>query len=147
MYSQNKKAYFNYHILEKLEAGLVLNGQEVKSIKQGKANIEGSYVFLEGNQVYLVNTNIPAYQPNNAPKDYNPKRKRKLLLTKKEINYLIGKTKEKGLALIPLKLYNKHGRIKLELGIVKGKKKADKREAIKEKDTKREIDRALKTWG
>jgi SsrA-binding protein len=147
VFSQNKKAYFNYIVLEKLEAGLVLNGQEVKSIKQGKANIEGSYVFLQKEEPYLINSNIPAYQPKNAPSDYNSKRERKLLLNKKEINYLIGKTKEKNLTLVPLKIYNKNGRIKLELGIVKGKKKADKRESIKKREVKKDIDRLMKLRG
>ncbi|MDD5606371.1 MAG: SsrA-binding protein SmpB [Candidatus Pacebacteria bacterium] len=147
IFNQNKKAYFNYIILEKLEAGLVLNGQEVKSIKQGRASIDGSYVFLKKEEPYLINSNIPAYQPKNAPFNYNPKRERKILLNKKEINYLIGKTKEKRLTLIPLKIYNKNGRIKLELGIVKGKKKTDKREDIKKRDDQREIERAKKLWG
>ncbi len=147
VFSQNKKAYFNYIILEKMEAGLILTGQEVKSIRQGKASLDGSYVFLEDQEPYLVNAHIPAYQPKNAPKEYNPKRERKLLLNKKEINYLVGKTKEKGLALIPLKIYNKSAMLKLELGIAKGKKKADKRESIKKKDVEREIRQNMKSWG
>ncbi len=147
IFSQNKKAYFNYDILEKIEAGLILNGQEVKSIKQGRVNIKGAHVFLEKGEMYLINVDIPAYQPKNAPADYNSKRKRKLLLNKKEINSLIGKIKQKGLTLVPLKIYNKNGRIKTELALVKGKKKTDKRELIKKRDTNREIERAIKTWG
>ncbi len=147
IFSQNKKAYFNYRILEKLEAGLVLNGQEVKSIKQGKSSLDGSYVFLREREPYLINSHVPAYQINNAPADYNPERERKLLLNKKEIDYLIGKSKEKRLALVPLKIYNKNGMIKLELGIAQGKKKADKRESLKKRDTDREIEKAMKTWG
>ncbi len=147
VFSQNKKAYFNYNILEKLEAGLSLNGQEVKSIKKGQVSLKGGYISFEKEEPYLININIPPYQRNNAPERYNSKRKRKLLLHKKEIDYLIGKSKEKGITLTPLKLYQKNGRIKLELGVSKGKKKTDKRESIKKKDSDREIDRMIKQWG
>lgn len=144
VFSENKKAYFNYHILEKFEAGMVLIGQEVKSIKLGRLNLAGSYVVLKGTEPFLIGAKIPAYQPKNAPADYNPERSRKLLLNKKEINYLIGKAKERGLTLIPLKVYTKNAKIKLELGIGKGKKKFDKREIIKKRETEREIRTALK---
>jgi len=142
--AENKKAYFNYQILEKFEAGLVLIGQEVKSIKSGRINLAGSYVVLRDNEFYLVGANIPPYQPKNAPPDYNPERSRKLLLTKTEIKYLIGKTKQKGLTLVPLRVYTKRGKIKLEFGIAKGKKKVDKRELIKRRETEREMRRVLK---
>ena len=143
--AENKKAYFDYQILEKFEAGMVLIGQEVKSIKSGRISIKGSYVVLRQPafgglpQIYLVGANIPPYQPKNAPKDYNPERSRKLLLNKSEIKRLIGKTKEKGLTLVPLKVYTKNAKIKLAFGIAKGKKKADKRELIKKEEAKREI--------
>jgi SsrA-binding protein len=147
IYAENKEAHFNYEILEKLDAGLVLIGQEVKSIKGGKATIKGAYVVITNNEAFLIGATVPPYQPNNAPKGYNPSRSRKLLLTKKELNYLIGKSEERGLALIPLKLYDKYAMIKLEFGIGKGKKKRDKRESIKKRETKREIERELKIRG
>ena len=147
IYAENKEAHFNYEILEKLDAGLVLIGQEVKSIKEGKATIKGAYVVITNNEAFLIGATVPPYQPNNAPKGYNPTRSRKLLLTKKELNYLIGKGEERGFALIPLKLYDKYAMVKLEFGIGKGKKKRDKRESIKKRETNREIERELKTRG
>jgi len=147
VFVENKKAYFNYEILETFEAGLVLIGQEVKSIKTGKASLKGSYVVLKNEEVYLIGANIPPYQPKNAPTDYNPERSRKLLLNKSEIKHLIGKGKEKGLTLIPLKIYSKNGRIKLAFGTAKSKKKADKRETIKKRETEREIEKELKSRG
>lgn len=144
VFAENKKAYFNYQILEKFEAGLVLIGQEVKSIKSGRINLAGSYVVLRGEEIFLTGANIPPYQPKNAPLDYTPERIRKLLLKKSEIKHLIGKVKEKGLTLVPLRMYTKKGKIKLEFAIAKGKKKSDKRELIKKRETEREIQRALK---
>ena len=144
IYAENKKAYFDYEILEKYEAGLVLIGQEVKSIKGGHISLTGSYVVFQQNQPYLIGAKVPPYQPKNAPADYNPEQSRKLLLNKKEINYLAGKSKTKGFSLIPLKVYEKHGRIKLEFGLAKGKKKYDKKEKIKKRDVEREIQRSLK---
>ena len=145
--AENKKAYFNYRILEKFEAGIALIGQEVKSIKNGRINLAGSYVVLKDEEVFLAGCNIPPYQPKNAPPDYNPERPRKLLLKKTEIKYLIGKTKQKGLTLIPLRVYTKRGKIKLEFGIAKGLKKIDKRELIKNRETEREIEEQLKQRG
>jgi SsrA-binding protein len=145
--AENKKAYFNYEILEKFEAGISLIGQEVKSLKTRGVNLAGSYVILKGEEVFWVGTHIPPYQPKNAPPDYNPERERKLLLKKSEINYLIGKSKQKGLTLIPLKLYTtKSGKIKLEFALARGKKKIDKRELIKKREVEREIRRALKRY-
>ena len=145
--AKNKKAYFNYEILEKFEAGISLTGQEVKSIKTRGVSLAGSYVVLKEEEVFWIGLNIPPYQPKNAPKDYNPERTRKLLLKKSEIKYLIGKSKQKGLTLIPLRVYTKNGKIKLEFGIAKGKKKVDKRELIKKRDIEREIKRELKMRG
>lgn len=142
--TENKKAYFKYKILEKFEAGMVLVGTEVKSIKSGRINLAGSYVVIKDEEPYLIGANIPPYQPKNAPADYNPERWRKLLLNKKEINHLIGKTKEKGLTLVPLKIYTKNAKIKLVFGIGKGKKEIDKREIIKEREVKRELKRELR---
>ena len=142
--AENKKAYFNYQILEKFEAGIVLIGQEVKSIKTKGVNLAGSYIIIKDEEVYWIGAKIPAYQPKNAPPDYNLERSRKLLLKKSEIKELIGKSKQKGLTLVPLRLYTKDGKIKLEFGIAKGKKKFDKRELIKKREIEREIKRELK---
>ena len=141
--AENRKAYFNYEILEKYEAGLVLLGTEVKSIRAGRINLAGSYVVFKGEELYLIGANVPPYQPKNAPADYDSERSRKLLLQKSEIKKLIGKTKQRGLTLIPLKVYTKNAKIKLEFGIAKGRKKFDKREIIKKRETEREIQRAL----
>ncbi|OGZ17423.1 MAG: SsrA-binding protein [Candidatus Nealsonbacteria bacterium RBG_13_36_15] len=141
--SENKKAYFNYQILEKFEAGLVLIGQEVKSIKTRGVSLAGSYVVIKNREAYLIGCKIPPYQPKNAPSDYNPERLRKLLLKKSEIKYLIGKSQQKGLTLAPLRMYTKKGKIKLEFGIAKGKKKADKRELIKKREAERKIKGAI----
>jgi SsrA-binding protein len=145
--AKNKKAYFNYEILEKIEAGISLIGQEVKAIKSGRINLAGAYVVLKNNEPYLIGANIPPYQPKNAPPDYDPQRPRKLLLRKAEIKSLIGKRQQKGLTFVPLRVYTKKGLIKLEFGVAKGKKKADKREEIKKRDTEREMKRVLKMRG
>ncbi len=142
--AKNRKASYNYQIIEKYEAGMVLTGQEVKSIKSGRMSLKGSYVVLKDQEPYLIGATIPPYQPANAPEDYNPGQSRKLLLHKKEIKKLIGKTKEKGLTLIPLKVYTKNARIKLEFAVARGKRKEDKREKIKKKEAEREIRRTLK---
>ncbi len=139
IFAENRKAYFDYEILEKFEAGIVLTGQEVKSIKAGRINLAGSYIVPKNNGMYLVGANIPPYQPKNSPEDYNPGGSRKLLLNKDEINYLIGKSGEKGLTLVALKVYTENRRIKLEFGVAKGKKKFDKRETIKKRETEREM--------
>ena len=143
VYSENKKALFNYEVLERFEAGLVLFGQEVKSIKTGHINLSGSYVTFNRNEPFLVGVKVPPYQPNNAGADFGEERQRKILLNKKEIDYLMGKTKVKGFSLIPLKIYEKSGRIKLEFGLAKGKRKYDKKEKIKKRDVDREINREL----
>jgi len=140
----NKRAKYDYNILETFEAGLALKGYEVKSIKAGRISLKGAYVIIKNNQAYLINANIPPYQPKNIPEDYDPNRNRKLLLHKKEIKYLIGKSKEKGLTLMPLKVYTKKGKIKLEFGIGRGKRKIDKRELIKKREVEREIERVVK---
>jgi len=143
IYSENKKGAFDYNILEKFEAGIVLFGQEVKSIKTGHINLSGSYVAVNQGEVWLTGVKVPPYQPNNMGADYNQERKRKLLLNKKEVLYLVVKSAQKGFSLIPLKIYGKNGRIKLEFGLAKGKKKYDKKEKIKKRDTQREINREI----
>ena len=142
--AENKKVGFDYQILERFEGGLVLTGQEVKSIRTGKVSLKGAFVVFKGEEPYLINATIPPYQPKNAPKDYDPERARKVLLKKKEIKYLLGKSKEKGLTLIPLMLYDRSGKIKVEIVLAKGKKKEDKREEIKKREVEREIRRFLK---
>ena len=146
-FAENRKAYFDYEILEKFEAGLVLSGAEVKSIKNGRVNLTGSYINLHSSELYLIGTYIAPYQPKNQPADYDPARSRKLLLRKKEISYLTGKIKQRGLTLIPLKVYNKGRRVKLEFGLARGKKQYDKRDTISRRETKREIDRKTKHGG
>lgn len=143
IYSENKKGLFDYEVIERFEAGLVLFGQEVKSIKTGHINLSGSFITLASGEPYWVGAKVPPYQPNNIGADYNDERQRKLLLNKKEIDYLIGKTKVKGFSLIPLKVYDKSGRIKLEFGLARGKRKYDKKEKIKKRDVQREVNREL----
>lgn len=140
----NKRAIFDYEILETFEAGLVLAGYEVKAIKTGKASLKGAYVILRDHEAYLINAHISPYQPANMPQNYDPERPRKLLLTLRELKSLIGKTKQKGLTLSPLRMYTKKGRIKLEFAVVRGKKKTDKREDIKKREDKRKMERAMK---
>jgi SsrA-binding protein len=144
-YAENKKAFFDYEILEKFEAGLVLLGGEVKSIRDGQMSIKASYVVItQKGEPELIGARIPPYQPNNTQADYRSDRSRKLLLNKKEIDYLVGKSHQKGLTFVPLRVYNNKGRIKLEFGIGKGKKEFDKRASVKNRDTKREIQRFIK---
>lgn len=142
----NRKARFDYDILETYEAGVELKGFEVKAVKTGHINLTGSFAVFKNNQIWLLNATIPPYQPKNTPADYEPNRTRRLLLKKSEIKELIGKTSQKGLTLVPLRMYNKYGRIKILLGLARHKKKADKRESIKKREAEREVKRTLK-WG
>lgn len=141
--ASNKKARHDYHIEETFEAGIVLTGSEVKSIRTKGASIKESYARVEKDEVFLINMNITPFGPGVSA-DYNPKRTRKLLLNKREINKLIGKTQEKGLALVPLNIYFKRGLVKAELGLGRGKKLYDKRQTLAEKTQKREIERVMK---
>ncbi len=143
-YAENRKMRFDYEILEKYEAGIELLGSEVKSVRSGRMSLEGAFVIVRGGEVYLINANIPPYQPKNAPKDYDPLRNRKLLLTKKEITELAGSEKNKSLTIVPMSVYNKGRKIKVAIAQVKGKKKHDKRESIKKRETDREIRRDMK---
>jgi SsrA-binding protein len=140
----NRKASFSYELQDKYEAGLELFGYEVKSLKNRRGNLSGSYVVIRGNEAFLIGLDIPPYQANNTPDAYNQLRPRKLLLTKKELRTLTEIDNRKGLTLVPISLYTKGRNIKLELASVRGKKKTDKRETIKERDTKRDIQRILK---
>jgi len=143
-YAENRKARFNYELLEKYETGIELLGTEVKSVRGGQMSLEGAFVIVRGGEVFLINASIPPYQIKNAPKDYDPLRNRKLLLTKKEIIELAGSEKNKSLTIVPISVYNKERKIKMEIALVKGKKKFDKRETLKKRDTEREIRRTLK---
>ena len=142
-YANNSKAGFDYEILETIEAGIVLEGHEVKSIKTGKASIKGSYVKILAEEPFLIGAIISPYQPVNTPKNYDPQRSRKLLLSRGEISKLMGLAQSQGLTLIPLKFYDKKSKIKLLVGIARGKKKYDKRETIKKKDVARAKQRGL----
>ena len=143
-YAENRKARFNYEILEKYETGIELLGTEVKSVRGGQMSLEGAFVIVRGGEAFLINANIPPFQPKNAPSDYDPLRNRKILLTKKEISQLSGSEKNKSLTIVPISVYNKNRKIKVEIALVKGKKKFDKRETIKKRDTDREIRRDFK---
>ena len=143
-YAVNKKAKFDYEILDTLEAGLVLTGGEVKSIRSGSASLKGGFITFHNDDANLINVHIPKYKYVGNTKDYEPERSRKLLLKAKEITYLKGKIQEKGLTIIPLSLYNSGRHIKLEVALVKGKKNYDKRETIKKRELNREVKRSLK---
>ena len=139
----NRRARHDYFIEESIEAGLVLSGSEVKSLRAGKANLKDSYARIERGEAWLANAHISEYNPA-AQFGHEPTRKRKLLLHAKEIDRLTGKVKEKGLTLIPLRMYFRHGRAKVELGLGRGKKQFDKRESIKERESEREVARAMR---
>lgn len=143
-YAQNRKIRFEYEILEKHEAGIELTGMETKSVREGKMSLDGAFVIVRGGEVYLINANITPFQPKNAAEDYDPLRNRKLLLTKKEIQKLSSYEKNKALTIVPLAVYNKGKKIKLEVALVKGKKTRDKRETIKKRETDIDIQRTLK---
>jgi SsrA-binding protein len=143
-YAENRKARFDYEILEKYEAGIELLGTEVKSVRGGVMSLEGAFVIIRGGEAFLINANIPPYQVKNTPSDYDPLRNRKILLTKKEIAELAGSGKNKSLTIVPMSVYNKGRKVKMNVALVKGKKKFDKRETIKRRDTDREIRRTLK---
>jgi SsrA-binding protein len=140
----NPRAKYDYHILKTFEAGMVLAGYEVKAIKTGHISLKGSYVTIKDEEAWLINAQIPPYQPKNTPADYQPSRTRKLLLNKREIRSLIGKTRQKGLTLVPLRVYTKKGKIKLAFALGQGKQKVDKREKIIKREVQRKIDRALR---
>ena len=141
---KNKKVGFNFELLERYEAGVELLGTEVKSVRNGQAKLDGSHVIVRGDEAYLVGASIPAFQKANAPKDYDPERVRRLLLKKKEILELFTESEKRGLTVVPVRWYNKGRKLKLEIAVGRGKKKHDKREAIKGRDTKRSIERILK---
>ena len=140
----NRRARFDFEILDTFEAGIVLSGHEVKSIRSGRAKLEGSYVIIRGGEAYWVGASIAPYQAANTPKNYDPERARTLLLSRKEIDLLERKTEQERLTAVVLSLYSKGRKIKAQVALARGKKKADKRESIKARDVKRDIDRTLK---
>jgi SsrA-binding protein len=140
----HKKALFNYEVLEKYEAGIVLSGAEVKSIKGGHINLKGSYVTLRNNELWLINAHISPYKMATTQKNYDPTQDRKLLLKRKEISSLIGKLKAKGLTILPISVYTKGSLIKIKIGVCRGKKLHDKRELIKKRESDRRLQRLMR---
>lgn len=140
----NKRAKFDFELLEEFEAGIELTGQEVKSIRNKRGSLAGARVLVRGGEAYLVGASIPPYQVDNAPEDYGPERTRRLLLNKKELAQLSGADVAKGLTIVPVSLYNKGRKLKLSFALAKGKKKQDKRENIKERETKIAAERLMK---
>jgi len=140
----NKRASFDYDISDRFEAGLVLRGYEVKSVKNGHISLKGSFVTVKGEELYLTNANIPLYKHAGAIANYDPTAPRKLLLHRAEIRTLIGKSRVEGLTLVPIRVYTKRGLLKIEFGIGKGRKKHDKRSVIQKRESDRKIARALK---
>jgi SsrA-binding protein len=142
--AENRKAFHDFHILETFEAGLVLLGTEVKAIREGRVNLRDSYARVENGEVFLYNVNISPYS-HRGYADHPPLRQRKLLLHRDEIRKLIGKTVEKGMTLVPTRLYFKNGRVKVAVGLAKGKKEYDKRETLKRREVDRETRAAVKS--
>ena len=143
--SVNRRAYYDYQILQEFEAGIALLGFEVKAIKTGRINLSGSYVVFKDDEPWLLNATIPPYQEANTPKNYDPQRSRRLLLHKSEIKDLRGKLTQKGLTILPLKVYNKKRKVKLLIGLARNKREYDKREIIKKREDERMINRAMRT--
>jgi len=141
--AQNKKANHDYFIEETYEAGMVLQGTEIKAIRAGRINLKDSYARIQNGEIYLLNAHVSPYEQGNRY-NHDPLRQRKLLLHKKEIDKLLGETKEAGFALVPLKVYLKNGYAKILIGLGKGKKNYDKREDLKKKEAKRDIERAFR---
>jgi SsrA-binding protein len=142
----NRRAYHDYFIDDKLEAGIMLTGTEVKSVRNGRTNLRDGFVRIDGNEAWLENVHISPYEQANLM-NHEPMRPRKLLLHRKEISSLVGKVRQKGYTLIPLRVYFSRNHAKVEVGLARGKKQYDKREAIAERDAKRDIARAMRTRG
>lgn len=143
-YTYNKQAGFDYEFLQKHEAGLVLTGQEVKSIRASHISLKGAFVVIKDEEAWLLNANIPAWQPKNTPKGYEATRSRKLLMHKDEIRTLIGQSKQTGLTLVPIRVYNNQSKIKLGFALARGKKSFDKRSIIGRRESDRRIRRVLR---
>ncbi len=142
--ARNKRATFDYEVLDTFEGGLMLLGTEVKSVKEGHMSLKGAFVTIHNEEPFLTNATIPPWQPKNTPEDYDPTRARKLLLKKSEIKTLIGAKQNQGLTIIPIRVYTKGSRVKIEIALARGKKKYDKKAAKRERDIQREVDRALR---
>ena len=142
-FATNPRAYHDYEILDTVEAGLVLQGHEVKSIKTGKASIRGAYVKILNDEAWLIGATVAPYQPNNVPAEFQEQADRKLLLSRSQLKNLIGLSASHGVTLVPIKFYAKGGKVKLLIGVGRGKKKYDKREALKQKDIKRAKERGV----
>ena len=142
-YAENRKARFDYELMEEFEAGLELDGPEVKSVRAGKMSLAGSFVSVRGGEAFLLNAEVAPYQPKNLKADYDPKRARKLLMTKDELSKLAIAEATKGLTIVPITVYNKGRFIKCRVAIARGKKEFDKRESIKKRDTERDLKRSL----
>jgi len=140
----NKKAFFNYEITDNIVAGIELFGFEVKTLRANQGSLDGSYVTVRGGEAFLIGAQIPPYQQNNTPKEYDPRRERRLLLTKTEIASLAGKSSKDGLTAVPISVYSMGRKIKVKIGLAKNKKKFDKREVIKKRDVDRDIRREFK---
>ena len=144
--SDNRQARFNYHIIETYEAGVSLQGTEVKSIREGKVNLRDGYALIRNDEAWLLNVHISPYQKAGEFFNHEPRRSRRLLLHKQEIRKLIGKVEQQGLTLVPLRMYFKRGWVKVDIALAQGKKLYDKRESIKQRDDKRTMQRVLKQY-
>ncbi|HAN75405.1 MAG TPA: SsrA-binding protein [Planktothrix sp. UBA8407] len=144
--SDNRKARYLYEILETYEAGIALEGTEVKSIRAGKVNLQDAYALIRGGEAWLLNAHISPFEKASVYFNHDPRRTRKLLLHKEQINKLLGQVEQKGLTLVPLKMYFKGGRVKVDIAVGRGKKLHDKRDAIRQKDDKRAMERAMKQY-
>ena len=143
VFAANRKAFHDYHILESVEAGLALTGTEVKSIRAGKVQLREGYARIEGGEAWLYNTHVATYDQGNRF-NHEPTRRRKLLLHHGEIGHLAGKVRESGLTLVPLKLYERRGHLKVELGLARGKRQYDKRATLAQKEARRDVERAIR---
>lgn len=143
-YAVNKRATYDYELLEHWEGGLKLYGFEVKAVKTGHVSLKGAFVTVKGGELFLTNAHIPAYQEKNTPESYDPYRSRKVLARRKEIDGLIGKIQQKGLTLVPVKLYSKGRLLKLDFAVGKGKRQIDKRETVKKREAQIQMRRVLR---
>lgn len=141
---KRKAAHHEFEIVEEFEAGIELAGHETKALRSGMGSLEGAHIIIRGGEAFLVGMHVPAYQPANAPADYDPDRPRRLLLHKKEIGKLAGYERQKGLTIVPISVYNKNRNLKVLIAVAKGRKKEDKRRVIKEREEKRRMDREIK---
>lgn len=141
---ENKKTRFDYELLERFEAGIELRGFEVKALREGRGSLEGAHVTVRGGEAFLIGMTIPPYQSGNTPASYDPVRHRRLLLNKKELSQLAMLESQKGLTIVPVSVYNRGEKLKVEIAVARGKKKYDKREVTKSRETKRHIERTLK---